>query len=215
MNMNLRTAPVLLGLAASVFAYAPQAHASAIYTSQAAFDAATTGDTWINFTAPSPTDFLNVGSTYTDAGTGTSFTIGSSGIDVTGKNWYGTGTYAKDFLVGDSAAFSVANSLTINVPGGSTAFGFDIGGLFSAAVFNVQLSDGSSFAISVPASFNTSFFGFTSPSGITSLSFNTAAGETFAITDAVTGTAVPEPASLVLLGSGVVGMLARRRRQNA
>jgi len=185
------------------------AKADTVFTSASDFAAATTGDTAITFTAPSPTGFTNVGATYTDAGTGTTFTVASGTIDVTGMNFYGAGTYSSDFLVGASDGFGGPNTLTITLPSGDNAFGFDIGGVFGGATLNVVLSDGSIFPITVPASFNTTFFGFTAPAGLTALSFSTSAFETFAITDAVIGsTATPEPDTILLLGVGVLAFAA-------
>ena len=209
----IRSSILLLILSAVLVTLAPSAHADSVYTSASAFAAATTGDTSIAFTAPSTTSFNNVGLTYTDGGTGTKFTLGSGSIDVTGKDYYGPGTYSSDFIVGAVDAYAVANSLTITLPSGDNAIGFDIGGLFAAATFDVTLSDGFTYAMNVPASFNTAFFGFTAPGGITSLTFTTPANETFVITDAVVGKTVPEPSSLLLLTAGIVGLFVFGRRQ--
>jgi hypothetical protein len=96
--------------------------ADVMYTSQAAFDAATTNATDITFTAPSPTTFQGY-MTYTDATTGTQFHEGSSFVNLTGADYYGPGVYPADFLVESGTAFAVANPLTLTLPAGFNTIG--------------------------------------------------------------------------------------------
>ena len=208
---------VFLLLTVLLFALSSSVYATDIlYTSAAAFGAATMGGTTITFTAPSSTTYAYFNPSYTDGGTGTVYSIAVGGIDLTGKDYYGTGTYSADFLVGSSDGFGFANQLTITPPAGYSAIGLDIGGLFNAATFTVTLSDGATFAISVPASYGTSFFGFSSTSGISSISFPTPSSETFVITDTTIAhlpTSVPEPGTFVMLGTGLVGLANVLRRK--
>lgn len=179
-----------------------------LYTSASAFGAATHGDHLITFTAPSSTGFTDY-TTYTDPVTGTGFTIATPTVNVTGKDFYGTGTYPEDFLVESTTAIAVANLLTVTPPGGDSAIAFDIGSFFDPGSFLVTLSDGTTYTISAPGFSSLGFFGFTSTSGISSISFATAAGQSFAIGDATIGQAssVPEPASAALFVSGALLLL--------
>ncbi|HEV2416574.1 MAG TPA: hypothetical protein VGX94_02110 [Terriglobia bacterium] len=180
-----------------------------LYTSASAFDAATHGDQLVTFAAPSSTTFTSYSPTYTDPVTGTGFTIAAGAINVTGKDYYGTGTYPEDFLIEASNAIAVTNLLTVTPPAGDSAIAFDIGSFFSPGSFLVTLSDGTAYTISAPGFSNLGFFGFTSTSGISSISFATAINQSFVMGDATIGQAgaTPEPASVVLFVSGAMLLL--------
>jgi hypothetical protein len=198
-----------LKLIVSIFAMLSLAsilHASdVLYTSAAAFSAVTTGSESITFTATCSTCFTDYTS-YTDAATGTVFSIATPFINLTGKDFYGTGTYPEDFLIESSTAFAVANLLTVTPPGGFSAISFDLGS-FNGGPFLVTLSDGTTFTISPPGFGALSFFGFTSTSGISSISFATPANDTFVIDQASIADVTPEPAPLMLLATGLLALV--------
>jgi hypothetical protein len=201
---TLILATLVLFLSASLM------RADVLYTSAAAFNAATSNPTTIDFTASCPTCFTDY-ATYTDAGTGTSFSIATPFINLTGMDFYGAGTYPADFLVESTTATAVANVLTVTPPGGFSAIGFNIGS-FNGSTFVATLSDGAVFDITPPSYDGLGFFGFSSSGGISSISLAIPSGDTFVIDQAVLADA-PEPTPLVLFATALLlfGALSRRR----
>ncbi len=186
-------------------------HADTLYTSAAAFDAATTNSTTINFTASCSTCFAGYTS-YTDPGTGTVFSIATPYVNLTGSDYYGAGVYPADFLVESTTADAVANLLTITLPSGYDAFGLNIGS-FNGSTFVVTLADGTIFDITPPAYNGLGFFGFTSSSDISSISLAIPEGDTFVIDQAFLADVVPEPASIVLFATGLLALAGLSRRR--
>jgi hypothetical protein len=103
------------------------------------------------------------------------------------------------------------------------AFGAYFTGLGNDTTFTVNFFDGSAQTLPLAGSSNAAtamFIGFTDPgTGIASITFTdtwvNTAGNNFGYfvgVDDVQFAAVPEPASILLLGSGLVTLVARRRR---
>lgn len=170
------------------------------------------GAATVTFTAACPTCFTYYSPSYTDAGTGTVFSIATGGMDLTGKDYYGSGTYPVDFLIGSSDSISVANALTITLPVSTTSITIDLGAVFSSTAFTITLSDGDTFVVTPPGAYSVAPFTFTDSAGITSLSIATPAGETWVITD-LTYSSVPEPGTLALLGGGALALAGPLRRK--
>jgi hypothetical protein len=177
-----------------------------LYTDLASFEAATTNDTTITFTAPSPTGFTDY-SSYTDAGTGTVFSIATPYVNVTGADYYSPDDYPMDFLVESSTADAVANTLTVTPPAGVSAIGFEIGSL-AGSTFQVTLSDGSTFDITPPAFNGLGFFGFSSGTDITSLTLDTPVNDSFVIDEAILADTTPEPSSTLLAVTALAALAA-------
>lgn len=205
---------------AGILGIAGGAQADTVYTSRAAFDAATTGPAIIDFngiTAANSFVIYNAGPLTLS---GVTFT-GNGSMFVIGENYYSTAYPDGGYLNSDYAR-SGTNTIVAALPLGTTAVGFDFGGLLGAPVtFNVTLSDGftwsgsSNGAISPLAPLE--FIGFTSSTPLTSITIDMPDGPSYNAVDNFTvASAVPEPASCALLLTGL-GMLgaATRRRQTA
>jgi hypothetical protein len=203
------------------------AQAGTVYTSAAAWNAAVTGVTTINFEGLAPDhDYVEYGQ-----GVG-------AGVTVSNVNFAVGPTGSPDifFLLGDgeySYPMSVISvqpqtggaDLLITLPSAVTALGFDFDSLFVGDTATITLSDGSVQTVAAPRDPDFVFFGVTAPGGITSVDITLPTStdvpsvlgldmRDFSYGTADTGT-VPEPSSLLLFGAGlagVAGMLRRRRR---
>jgi hypothetical protein len=219
----LRVALVL----GSVLLVSQQAGATLIsYSSRAVFDVATSGTTNIDFeaqnTAPpftyyggglaiSGVSFTNPGNSY--------LYVADVGAVPPGYNW-GSGA---NLLFGSNAEGS---RFHIALPAGTTAFGFDF---MTEDDSNTNTGDIGSYTFVVDGAStfsgtsltrpNRAFFGVVSDIPISAVDVNllSAVGGSrpLGVIDNFefgTAAAVPEPASLMLLGTGLLGLVARRRR---
>jgi hypothetical protein len=118
------------------------------------------------------------------------------------------------------------SDLLVTLPSAETALGFDFASLYADDTATITLSDGSVQTVALPGAGGSGnpgdfsgleFFGVTAPGGITSVDISLAAG-TYGVvlTDLSYGTAAtatPEPGTLLLLGSGLVGLVGAVRRK--
>lgn len=198
-------------------------HASAgviEYTDRAAFESAISGSTLFDFESLLDGGAIPLGNAPV-FGAATVISTNSSGIYAT------TGFGAPTQQVGSQNSGGVRVSLSP----GYKALGMDIGALFGTATFSFTLrSQSSSILFSgnrIVADndnlglANTTFFGYVSDTDeIGSLEFTSIGGSDFETLDNLiygnaAVNAVPEPATVTLLGLGAVGLMMTRRRRQA
>ncbi len=208
-KLQLVVASTMLVLAA----YPTPARAQSFFSDLALFLAATSNHTTEGFEGIAPagnfTTIGSIGSTLLSSGTASELYVVDSGWNP-GYNW-GTGAvFAPSWGVPN-------NSVTMSFAGPITAFGILFGGWTGPGViFEFLLSDGSGTTqLTSGAQPNWNFFGVTSLSGFTSLTISS--GENPLLLDnmilADATSVVPEPVSMLLLGSGLAGIGAARRRR--
>jgi hypothetical protein len=197
------------------------AQADTVYTSQAAWNAAVSGASTINFEGIAPTSsYANETPSFVQGGD--TFAIGPSApggsvLFVIGDNFYGYG-----YAVVSSQAASGTLDLKVTLPSAVTAFAFDY--IVGPGTVTVTASDGLDQTQSAPgAGNNYLFFGVTDPGGITSLDITepySLSAQGINMKDFSTATAnptVPEPSSLLVssaLLAGLIGMVRRRRQSS-
>jgi hypothetical protein len=212
----------ILSLAALVLLATAEAQAGLIfYSNRANFNTATTGRTDITFTAPSPTGFSFHPTPPGFTTGGVNFNIGNAlpgdGLNVTGKDFYGTGTYFEDFLVQSVSPMGrVGTDVVITLPSNKTALALDFGS-FNGTPFTFTLSTGDTFT-ETPVTFtHLAFLGFTSTTPFNSITIHANGSESIVIGDLTFGQAIPEPGSITVLGMCMagIGCLGWWRRRQA
>ena len=211
--METKLARLTLGLAVLAF-NAPLASAHVTeYTDQASFDAAASGLGNFNFQglAPNNTEVfgdVNVG--------GVTFSAGG------GSDWVLNPTGGNPLLYGGASFFTATTadaspSQVVCTLSGATSLGFTFGDYVDPAIpLTVTLSGGESFTLTMPsnAGFDTGFVGFVSSTPITGVTFADQGTALDIVNFQASATSVPEPGTLALMATGLLGMalLGRRRR---
>ncbi|MCU1309433.1 MAG: sorting protein [Candidatus Angelobacter sp.] len=218
-------------LAFGIGAFALSLHADTVtYTDRATWTAASTGLTDVD---PGPYTLGGEPNTFGQIhGYGSGLTIGG----VSFSNRF-AGVYAINgsFDVGEYSNGAGANTIigyshsyfdgvTAQFASGVTSIGFNVSTSWTNVPVAITLSNGLQFVVNPHGGYSNgtfAFFGFTSSDVITSLNIETINDDNgnyvdvgdFSYGSAASVTETPEPASLALFGSGLVGMGATLRRR--
>jgi hypothetical protein len=187
-----------------------QAQASIIgYTSRAAFDAAVPGASVQNW------DGYAVGTTFINGGTSNGITYNSSqGDAVVATGWVYT---TNPNSLGQTVLnyFDAADVMTFSFVSPIRAFGIDINTYSANAGAYQALTNLGDIALSgydIFPGYNTGqFVGFISNQDITSVAFSAPNGDNYTLDTMRYQSTAPIPGSVLLLGSGLLGLLGWRR----
>lgn len=173
------------------------------YTSQAAFDAAVSTTA---YSVPAP-----VGDSSQDVGTALS--IGPVAFSAGDITLYNDGGYGSGQTYFGASDYGVNATLT-----GVNAFGINFGSYFGAEDVNIYVNGNFVDTLSTGGSPNSTFFGYVSDSAISTVTFGpvTEGSSEFDVLSFEAGSApapTPEPSSLALLGSALVGGAATMRKR--
>ena len=219
MNALRKLLFTLAAFAAVAVAAAPARADSLIFTSRALFNAAATNLTTIDFEGIAPNNSVaNFAAPLTLQG------VTFSGSPTGMISVVDDGFFAPLFQFNSGAVLSGFSYIEVTLPAGITAIGVDLMSTNPDGLpFQVLLANGETFVVNTPLRPERGFFGITTDVAIASIRFTTLpAGpnqspgipllDNFSFGQAQAAP-VPEPATILLLGTGLAGIAARARRR--